>query len=226
MSLYLVGTPIGNLGDFSPRGIETLKNCSVILVEKWTDSIKLLKHFEVGQKEILNFDERNQKKITPKILTKLEVGEEIALITSAGMPGVSDPGAYLVSACHKQGIKVIPVPGPSALETAISASGLAGSFWFVEFLPKTRGKIVKLLKQAKALETNLVCFESTYRLEKTLTLINEFYPEAKIFLGKEMTKKFEQYLVGSAKSFLAKIEADKYFAKGEFTLIIHFGKKD
>ena len=226
MSLYLVGTPIGNLGDFSPRGIETLKNCSVILVEKWTDSIKLLKHFEVGQKEILNFDERNQKKITPKILTKLEGGEDIALITSAGMPGVSDPGAYLASACHEQGIIVVPVPGPSALATAISASGLTGSFWFVEFLPRTRGKVVKILKQAEELETNLVCYESTYRLAKTLILLNELYPETKIFLGKEMTKKFEQYLVGSAKSFLVKIEADKYFSKGEFTLIIHFGKKD
>ncbi|MCX6712284.1 MAG: SAM-dependent methyltransferase, partial [Candidatus Vogelbacteria bacterium] len=87
MSLYLVGTPIGNLSDMTPRAIETLKACSVILVEKWTDSIKLLKHFEIGQKEIINFDERNQKRNTPKILAKLEAGEEVALITSAGMPG-------------------------------------------------------------------------------------------------------------------------------------------
>jgi len=226
MSLYLVGTPIGNLDDFAPRGIETLKNCSVILVEKWTDSIKLLKHFAVGQKEIINFDERNQRKITPKILTKLEAGEDIALLTSAGLPGVSDPGAYLVSACHERGLIVIPVPGPSALTTAISASGLTGSFWFVEFLPKTRGKVVKIFKQAEELETNLICFESTYRLEKTLVLINELYPRARIFLGKEMTKKFEQYLVGFASDFLAKIKLDKYFTKGEFTLIIHLGQKD
>jgi len=209
----------------SPRAIEVLKNSSVILVEKWTDSIKLLRHFEIGQKEIINFDERNQKKITPKILIKLEAGEEVALITSAGMPGVSDPGAYLVSACHEQGISVTPIPGPSALTTAMSASGFTGSFWFVEFLPRTRGKIVKLLKQAEELEINLVGFESTYRLEKTLELINELYPETKVFLGKEMTKKFEQYLVGSAEKLLVKIKADKYFVKGEFTLIIHFGKK-
>jgi 16S rRNA (cytidine1402-2'-O)-methyltransferase len=225
MSLYLVGTPIGNLGDMTPRAVEVLKTCPVILVEKWTDSIKLLKHFEIGQKEIINFDERNQKKVTPKIMAKLEAGEEIALITSAGMPGVSDPGAYLVSACHGAGIEVVPIPGPSALTTAISTSGLGGSFWFVEFLPKTRGKIVKLMKQAEELEINLVCFESTYRIEKTLELINELYPEHQVFLGKEMTKKFEGYFVGLASFLLAKIRQDKKFTKGEFALIIHFGKK-
>jgi 16S rRNA (cytidine1402-2'-O)-methyltransferase len=225
MSLYLVGTPIGNLGDMTPRAVEVLKECPVVLVEKWTDSIKLLKHFEIGQKEIINFDERHQKRVTPKVITKLEEGEEVALITSAGMPGVSDPGAYLVSACHEAGIKVIPVPGPSALSTAIAASGFGSSFWFVEFLPKTRGKVVKVLKQAEELETNLVCFESTYRIEKTLTLINELYPERKIFVGKEMTKKFEHYLVDTADNFLSKIKAEKAFTKGEFTLIIHFGKK-
>ncbi len=225
MSLYLIGTPIGNLSDLSPRALEVLRTCSVILVEKWTDSIKLLKHFAIGEKETINFNERQQKRITPKILTKLEAGEEVALITSAGMPGVSDPGAYLVSACHDQAIKVISVPGPSALSTAISAAGFMGSFWFVGFLPKTRGKIVKLLNQAEELETNLVCFESTYRIEKTLELINGLYPEVKVFLGKEMTKKFEHYLVDTASIFLSKIKVDKYFTKGEFTLIIHFGKK-
>jgi len=224
MSLYLVGTPIGNLGDMTPRAVEVLKACPVILVEKWTDSIKLLKHFEIGQKKIINFDERNQKKVTPKILEKLKASEEVALITSAGMPGVSDPGAYLVSACHEQGIPVVPIPGPSALTTAISASGFGGSFWFVEFLPKTRGKMVKIFQQAEELKTNLVFFESTYRLEKTLNLIQELYPNNKIFLGKEMTKKFEQYLIGSAEEFLARIKLDKNFSKGEFTLVIHFGK--
>ncbi len=225
MALYLVGTPIGNLGDLSPRAMEVLKTSSAILVEKWTDSIKLLKHFAVGQKELINFDERNQKRITPKILVKLEAGEDVALITSAGMPGVSDPGAYLVSACYERGLVVIPIPGPSALSTAISASSFTGSFWFIEFLPRTRGKIVRLLKQAEGLETNLVCFESTYRLAKTLSLIAELYPAVKIFLGKEMTKKFEQYLVATADEFLTKIKIDKNFIKGEFTLIIHFGKK-
>lgn len=225
MALYLIGTPIGNLGDISSRAIEVLRSCPIVLVEKWTDSIKLLNHLAVEPKEIINFAERNQKKTTPKIIAKLEAGATVALITSAGMPGVSDPGAYLVSACHEQGIEVIPVPGPSALTTAISASGFTGSVWFVEFLPRTRGKIIKLLTQAENLKTNFACFESTYRLKKTLELINELYPENQVFLGKEMTKKFEQYLVGRAEDFLIKIKTDRYFTKGEFTLIIHFGKE-
>lgn len=225
MALYLVGTPIGNLSDMSPRAIEMLKVCPTILVEKWTDSIKILKHFALEQKEIITFDERNQKRVTPKILVRLANGGEIALLTSAGMPGVSDPGAYLVKEARLAGQEIIPLPGPSALSTAIAVSGFGGSFWFIEFLPKTRGKIIKILRQADSLETNLIFFESTYRLEKTLNLINELYPNNQIFLGKEMTKKFEQYLVGLAGDFLQKIRIDKNFSKGEFTLIIHFGKK-
>ena len=222
--LYLVGTPIGNLSDMTPRALDVLRACPVVLIEKWTDSIKLLKHFEIGQKEIIGFAERNQKRVTPKILAKLAGGEDVALITSAGMPGISDPGAYLVSACHERGINVIPVPGPSALATALAASGFAGHSWFVEFLPRTRGKIVRILKQAEALETNLIFFESTYRLAKTLELIKNLYPTIKIFVGKEMTKKFEQYLVGTAEEFLARVKSDKDFTRGEFTLVIHFGK--
>jgi len=222
MPLYLVGTPIGNLSDMTPRAIEILKSCSVILVEKWTDSIKLLKHFEIGQKEIINFDERNQRRATPKILTKLEKGEEIALITSAGMPGVSDPGAYLVSACHEKGIIVVPIPGPSALSTAISATGFEGNFLFIGFLPKKKGQIGKIFEEAKENKHNLVFFESTYRLMKTLEFLKSNHPTAKIFIGKEMTKKFEQYKIMTAEEALTLISVDKLFVKGEFTIVVKF----
>jgi len=223
MALYLIGTPIGNLGDLSPRAIEVLRTCPVILVEKWADTIKLLKHFDIKPAKILNYDDRNCRKVTPKILELLRE-QGAALITSAGMPGISDPGAYLVEQARGAGHEIIPIPGPSALATALAASGFAGHAWFVEFLPRTRGKIVKILKQAEELETNLIFFESTYRLVKTLDLINSLYPTVKIFVGKEMTKKFEQYLVGTAEEFLARIRNDKDFTRGEFTLVIHFGK--
>lgn len=223
MTLYLIGTPIGNLGDMAPRGIEVLKVVPVLAVEKWTDTIKLLRHLEIGEKKILNYDDKNSRRMTPKILEMLE-SEDVALVTSAGMPGVSDPGAYLVEQAQEAGHEIVPIPGPSALSTAIAVSGFTGNFWFVEFLPRTRGKIVKVLKQAEELETNLVCFESTYRLEKTLGIIKELYPKNKVFLGKEMTKKFEQYLLGTGEVFLQKIRKDKHFVKGEFTLVIHFGK--
>jgi 16S rRNA (cytidine1402-2'-O)-methyltransferase len=224
MILYLIGTPIGNLGDMTPRAVAVMKEVPVLAVEKWTDTVKLLKHFEIGEKKIINYDDRNSRKITPKILELLKE-QDVALVTSAGMPGVSDPGAYLVAQAREAGHDIVPIPGPSALSTAIACSGFSGHFWFVEFLPRTRGKIVKLLKQAEELETNLVCFESTYRLAKTLDLINELYPENEVFIGKEMTKKFEQYLVGLANDFLARIKIDKDFSRGEFALVIHFGKK-
>lgn len=225
MSLYLVGTPIGNLDDLSSRALETLKHCPVILVEKKTDSWKLIKKFNLQPEEIISFDERRQKKITPQIISRLQTGLDIALITSAGLPGISDPGAYLVSACYQAGLIVKIIPGPSALSTAISATGFTGSFWFVGFLPRTKGKIIKLLKQAETLKTNLVCFESTHRLEKTLSLLDESFADKQIFVGKEMTKVFEQYLVGRPNDFLIKIKTDKHFVKGEFTLVINFSEK-
>lgn len=221
MTLYIIGTPIGNLEDISPRAINILKGISFLAVEKWTDTIKLLKHFELGQKQIINYDDRNCRRITPKILDLLKEND-VALVTSAGMPGISDPGAYLIEKAREAGHSIIPIPGPSALSTAIAMSGFGGSFWFVEFLPRTRGKIVKLLKQAEDLETNLVCFESTYRLAKTLEILAELYPDNEIFIGKEMTKKFEQYLVGTASDFLSRIKIDKDFSRGEFVLVIHF----
>ena len=223
MILYLVGTPIGNLGDMTPRALEVLRRTEVLAVEKWTDTIKLIKHFEIGEKKILNYDDKNSRRMAPKILEILKE-QDVALVTSAGMPGVSDPGAYLVEQAREAGHEIIPIPGPSALSTAISASGFVGHSWFVEFLPRTRGKIVKIFKQAEELGTNLVFFESTYRIEKTISLINELYPDNKVFVGKEMTKKFEKYLVATAGDFLERIKQDKDFTRGEFAVVIHFGK--
>ncbi|MCX6713810.1 MAG: SAM-dependent methyltransferase [Candidatus Vogelbacteria bacterium] len=159
--------------------------------------------------------------MAPKILEILK-DQDVALVTSAGMPGVSDPGAYLVEKAREAGHDIVPIPGPSALSTAIAVSGFAGNFWFVEFLPRTKGKIVKIFKQAEQLKTNLVFFESTYRLVKTLEILNELYPTTKIFIGKEMTKKFEQYKVTTADEALTLIMADKLFIKGEFTVVVNF----
>lgn len=221
MTLYLVGTPIGNLGDMTPRAVEVLKAVPVLAVEKWTDTIKLLKYFAIGQKTTLNYDDKNSRRMTPKILEILK-DKDVALVTSAGMPGVSDPGAYLVEKAREAGHQIIPIPGPSALSTAISASGFSGNFLFVEFLPRTRGKIVKIFKQASELKVNLVFFESTYRLEKTLVILKELYPEVKIFIGKEMTKKFEQYKIVSPEEALTLLSVDKSFVKGEFTMVVEF----
>ena len=111
MTLYLVGTPIGNLGDMTPRAVAVLKAVPVLAVEKWTDTIKLLKYFEIGQKTTLNYDDKNSRRVTPKILEILKE-QDVALVTSAGMPGVSDPGAYLVEKAREAGHDIIPIPGP------------------------------------------------------------------------------------------------------------------
>lgn len=221
MALYLIGTPIGNLKDMTERAKDILASVPFVLVEKWSDSMKLFKSYEIKPLEVLSFDERNQVRITPKILEKLKDGDG-AFITSAGMPGVSDPGSYLVRACREAGIEIIPVPGPSALTTAISASGFGGHFLFVGFLPKKKNQLEKMFLESSRLEQNLVFYESTHRLVKTLEILNEKFPDTLLFVGKEMTKKFEKYLVKTAGEILEIINNDKKFVRGEFTIIVNF----
>lgn len=222
MALYLVGTPIGNLKDITLRALEILKTTPVLAVEKWSDSRKLLQAYEIKPERIINFDDLNAKRVLPKILEILIAGQDVALITSAGMPGISDPGAYLVNEARKKDVEIIPIPGPSALTTAIAVSGFIGPFWFVEFLPKKSGQLKKIFQTAHNIKSDLVFFESTYRLEKTLKFIADKYPETRIFIGKEMTKKFEQYWIGKATEALDRISQNKNFTKGEFTLIVSF----
>lgn len=221
MALYLVGTPIGNLDDFSPRALKVLKSAPLILVEKWADSIKLLNKFEIKPETLWTYNDENRKRTTPKILEILAY-QDVALITSAGMPGVSDPGPDLVTQCYRLGIKVIPIPGPSALTTAISASGFRGNFLFASFLPRKTSHITIIFDEAKSNEYNLVFFESPYRLTKTLNLLAEHSPNSQVFIGKEMTKMHEAYIKGRPAQILEMANADKNFLKGEFTLVINF----
>ncbi len=221
MTLYLVATPIGNLKDITLRALEILKSTPVLLVESYEDSRPLLAAYDIHPQRIIKYNDRNSRKMVPEILNILKE-KNVVLITSAGMPGVSDPAADLVSACYAAGIEIIPIPGSSALTTAIAASGFRGDFLFIGFLPKKRGQIEKILREAKENGHVLVFFESTYRLQKTLTLINEAYPTARLFLGKEMTKKFERYVRGSSEAMMRHLESDKKFSKGEFTIAISF----
>lgn len=223
MFLFIVGTPIGNLKDITERALKVLKTVRIIAVEKWSDSIKLLNHFDIHPERIITYDEKNKKLVTPELLKILQ-SQDIALITSAGMPGISDPGADLIRACREQNIKIVPIPGPSALTAAMSVCGFAGDFLFIGYAPKKRGQILKIFEEAKNHRYNLVFFESTHRLKKTLIHLSENYPETLIFFGKEMTKKFETYPVSPPSELLALIDKDKKFSKGEFTLIVNFAK--
>ena len=221
MAVYFIGTPIGNLKDITLRALEVLKNSPLVLVEKWSDSIKLLNHYGIKPDRVMTYDDRNCRRITPRLLETLKE-KEAAFITSAGMPGISDPGAFLVQACQRAGIEVVPVPGPSALSTALAVCGFEAPFLFVGFLPKKIGQITKTFAMAAQSDFSLVFFESTFRLEKTLKFIELNYPTAMIFVGKEMTKKFENYGVAHATEYLEKIKQDKNFTKGEFTIIANF----
>lgn len=221
MSLYIVATPIGNLEDLSPRALRILKSVKIIIVEKWTDSIKLLNHFDIHPEKLLTYDERNKKRITSTILDLLR-GQDGALITSAGTPAISDPGADLIKHCYQQKISVIPIPGASALSAAISVSGFRGPFLFWEFLPRKISHRNRLFEVARLEDFRLVFFDSPYRVVKTLEQVQSFDPEAQVFVGKEMTKKFETYLVDKPQGLLQRFVSDKNFGKGEFTLIVNF----
>jgi len=218
MALYLIGTPIGNLKDITLRALETLKFADVVLVEKWTDSIKLLKAYEIKPEQTFSFDERNQKRMIPKVL-ELAKEKEVALITSAGMPGVSDPGARLVAEARQAGIELKVIPGVSALTSAISLSGWDGEFLFVSFLPKKKGQIEKIFTEATGNNHILVFFESTHRLVKTLEFLKEKFPTLSVLVAKEITKQFEKVLEGSPEEILAQINLDPKLTKGEFTVL-------
>ena len=217
--LYLISTPIGNLKDITLRALEILNSVEIVLVESYQDSIKLLHHYQIKPADIIVYNDSNRRRTTNNLLSLLQE-KDAAYITSAGTPGISDPAADLVKQCHEHGIQVVPIPGPSALSTAMAMSGCYGDFLFVGFFPRKQGPIKKIINEAKANNHNLVFFESTHRLSKTFELLNQNLPDAEVFLGKEMTKKFEQYLYGRPADILVKLQKEKNFTKGEFVIII------
>lgn len=220
--LYLIGTPIGNLGDITTRALEMLRAVPVIIVEKYTDSVKLLRRFEIKPQTILSFDDRNAKRALPKI-REILAKQDAAYIVSAGMPGISDPAGMLVKACREDGVPILPLPGPSAVTTAVAMAGFGNrAFLFAGFLPKKPGQLKKEFEEAHENEHLLVFFESTHRIIKTLGFLAKEYPTAQLFVGKEMTKAFETYLSGSPAELLTTFEAKKQLSKGEFTCVISF----
>ena len=223
MTLYIVGTPIGNLKDITLRALEILKTVPILLVESPNDSRPLLRAYGIQPKRMIKYNDANRRRATPEILKILEA-KDAALITSAGMPGVSDPAAELVRECRARGIPVVPVPGPSALSTAIAASGFRGPFLFIEFFPRKQGEMKILLAKTERDGYKLVFFESPYRMIKTLAVIAECAPAVSVCIGREMTKKFETYLFGKASELQERLQSDRNSLKGEFTVIVGFGR--
>ncbi|MDT3696875.1 MAG: 16S rRNA (cytidine(1402)-2'-O)-methyltransferase [Ignavibacterium sp.] len=217
MKLYIVSTPIGNLKDITLRAIETLKEVDFILCEDTRVSVNLLNHYGIN-KDLVSLNAVNESHKIQSIITRLKSNQSVALISDAGTPLISDPGIRLVSACIENEIEVIPIPGASAVLSALSMSGLpTDSFVFEGFLPQKKGRQTKL-KQLAAEERTIVLYESMYRIEKLLNELNEFLPERYIVVCREITKKFEETWRGFAKDVLLNF-SDKV-VKGEFVVVI------
>lgn len=217
--LFLVATPIGNLGDLSPRASETLKDCDFIACEDTRISAKLLNHFKI-QKKLISYREENEKTKCVELATQIEAGQKIALLSDAGYPCISDPGFRLVRECHKKNLKVIPIPGPNAALTALAASGLpTHQFTYLGFLPKKSAQVMKILETWKKYDGSVILYESKYKIEKTLSTIMQVMGQERfICLARELTKSHESIFTGTVQE-VAKRQASRS-GKGEFTLVI------
>ncbi|HMJ66905.1 MAG TPA: 16S rRNA (cytidine(1402)-2'-O)-methyltransferase [Candidatus Binatia bacterium] len=217
-TLYLVATPIGNLEDITLRALRTLKECDVIAAEDTRRTAQLLRHFQIS-KPLLSYFQFNEAKRSEQIVERLRRGEKVALVTDAGSPGISDPGERVVKSVIAAGLRVEPVPGPSALVAALTASGLGTEeFHFVGFLPHKSGRRRATLEALKALPGTIVLYESPYRIGRLVGELNELFPERRLVLARELTKKFEEFLRGTAAEILAQI-ANRTL-KGEFVVLI------
>ncbi|MCL2929724.1 MAG: 16S rRNA (cytidine(1402)-2'-O)-methyltransferase [Trichodesmium sp. St16_bin4-tuft] len=218
-TLYIVGTPIGNLEDTTFRAIQTLQKVDLIAAEDTRHTSKLLQHFHI-QTPQLSYHQHNEQSRIPELIEKLNQGKTIALVTDAGMPGISDPGYELVKACVEENISIVPIPGVTASITALCASGLpTNKFIFIGFLPtKIKLREEQLEKLSNLLET-IVLYESPYRLLQTLEDLGKILGEnRKIVLARELTKLHEEFWRGTVGEAVIHYQSNQ--PKGEFTLVI------
>lgn len=221
-TLYIVPTPIGNLSDMSQRAIDILNEVDLIAAEDTRHSGQLLQHFLINTRS-LSLHDHNEQHRTVLLLQKLQAGENIALISDAGTPLISDPGYTLVSTCRAHNIKVIALPGPCALTTALSASGLATDrFMFLGFLPVKQKAKGQSLKFASQQHMTCIFYEAPRRVVDTIEVCAQVLPaNHQIVLAKELTKRFETYISGSAEQVLGWLNEEPAHQKGEFVLMIY-----
>jgi len=216
--LYVVATPIGNLGDITMRAFEILKSVDLVAAEDTRHSGILLKRHEIN-KPLISYHEHNEAMRTAQLVERLAAGENIALISDAGTPGISDPGARLIRECVKRGLDFTVIPGPSSILTALVGSGFsADKFFFGGFLPIKSGRRQRELSAAGAREETSIYFESPYRLIKTLKASIDVLQDRQLCVARELTKKFEEFQRGTAAELLAHYEARP--PKGEIVLVI------
>jgi len=219
--LYVVATPIGNLSDISARAIETLKQVDLIACEDTRHSTRLLNHLNI-QKPLISYHDHNESQQTQNLIGKLQAGQRIALISDAGTPLISDPGYQLVKQAHENNIIVVPLPGPCALITALSASGLPSDrFAFEGFLPAKRQARVETLEKLRAETRTLIFYESTHRISASLEdMVKVFGADRHAVVARELTKAFETLRGGELANLSEWVNEDANQRKGEVVLLV------
>ncbi|MEP7014222.1 MAG: 16S rRNA (cytidine(1402)-2'-O)-methyltransferase [Verrucomicrobiota bacterium] len=216
--LYIVATPIGNLGDITLRALDVLRDVDLVAAEDTRHSGMLLKHFGI-KKPLISYHEHNEAMRTAQLIERLAASENIALITDAGMPGLSDPGGRLIRECIMRDLPLTIIPGPSSILTALSGSGFSmEKFCFCGFLPIKSGQRERELRAALERGETTIFLESPYRLTKTLTACVDIMPDRQLCVARELTKKFEEFRRGAASELVAHYQARP--PKGEIVLVI------
>ncbi len=221
-ALYVVATPIGNLGDITLRALDTLKSVDRVAAEDTRVSGQLLAHFDI-RKPLVSIREHNEREAANKVIAWIAAGEAVAYVSDAGTPAVSDPGARLVAAVRAAGLAVVPIPGVSAVTTALSAAGIESGQWlFHGFLPPKSGARRAQLQTLAALPAALVFYEAPHRIEETLadmaTVLDASRP---VTLARELTKRFESIVTLPLADAPAWLAADPNHVRGEFVVIVH-----
>jgi 16S rRNA (cytidine1402-2'-O)-methyltransferase len=213
--LYIVSTPIGNLDDITLRSLEVLKKSDIILCEDTRRSLKLLNYYKI-KKKLLSYHKFNEQKELQKIIEYLNEGKILSLISDAGTPTLSDPGLLLVKRCIEKNIQIYPMPGPSAITAAVSASGFDDKFLFYGFLPKTENELVKTISKLKDLDFSLVFFIPGIKINFYLKFFQEYFFGRDILIAREISKLHETFYrekISTIKPFKTKL-------KGELTIVI------
>lgn len=221
--LYVVSTPIGNLEDITLRALDTLRKVDYIACEDTEHSIKLLNYYEI-KKPLISYWSEKEKVRAEEIIHKIKSGHNVALITDAGTPGISDPGAVVISRAIQEGIDVIAVPGVTALITALSISGLnSQEFTFIGFLPVKQSQRKKKLLELSSERRTLVFYEAPHRILQTLNDMLEVFGDRKVCITRELTKMFEEVLRGSLSEIIEKLERSKI--AGEYVIVVEGAKE-
>lgn len=220
-TLYIVGTPIGNLEDITQRALRILREANVIACEDTRQTRKLLTHFDIHT-PIMSYHEHNQRVAGPAIIDRVQAGEDVALVTDAGMPAISDPGEDLVRLAVEAGVKVVPVPGPTAFTTALVVSGLSAErFSFEGFLPHKGKERRAALERLKSLTGTFILYEAPHRLMETLADLREALGARPMAAARELTKLYEEVVRGTPAELLAHFEQKE--PRGEFVLVVSGG---